>query len=211
MRRSISPALLAVLPLLFAWTSQGWACKGDKVLFDEDFQFHDASWRAADKNFEIKDGFATIKPEIHHGYRALNRGFQFDDVDICVTLSAIEISNPAGAKAGLVFWAKDLSNSYNFLIAANGYFEVGRLIAGAWVTAPIGWTQSDAVKQGVNEPNTLRLTIKGQTLTAEINDKQVVRLRAQAPGTSSMVGIYGESSDTIDTWHFSDLKVTNVK
>jgi hypothetical protein len=210
MRRSILAAA-ALLPFVLAGAGQALACNGDKVLFEDDFSFQDASWGDSDKNFSIKEGSAVIKPEVQRGYKALNNAFLFDDADICLTVTAVEVSKPEQAAGGLAFWAKDLRNAFFFLIAANGYVKVGRLVNSGWVNPPFDWTQSDAVKQGPNQPNKLRLTIKAQTLALEVNGKPVGKLRAQSPGSSSLVGIYGESSDKVDTWKFNDLKVTNVK
>jgi hypothetical protein len=210
MRRSILTAA-TVLSLMSAGISQTLACNGDKVLFNEDFSFADASWGGVDKYLSIKDGSAVIKADVQKSYRVLNNAFLFDDADVCVTLTAVEVSKPEDSAGGLVFWAKDLRNAYVLLLASNGYFKIGRLVNGSWVNAPFDWTQSDAISQGLNQPNKLRLTIKGQTLAIEINDKPAAKLRGQSPGSSSMVGIYGESSDKIDTWKYNDLKVTNVK
>jgi hypothetical protein len=211
MRRSVFTAAITALSLLSAGAGQAIACNGDKVLFNEDFSFADASWGGTDKYLQIKDGSAFIKPDIQRSYRVLNNAFLFDDADICLTVTAVDVSKPEDASGGLVFWAKDLRNAYMLLLASNGYFKVARLVNGGWVNPPFDWTQSDAVKQGLNQPNKLRLTIKGQTLAIEINDKPSAKLRAQSPGSSSLVGLYGESSDKVDTWKYNDLKVTNVK
>ena len=81
------------------------------------------------------------------------------------------------------------------LLATNGYYKIGRMADGAWVNAPLDWTQSDAIVQGVSKPNTLRLTIKGQSLAVFINGKPGAVLRAQSPETSSLIGLYAESAD----------------
>jgi hypothetical protein len=85
------------------------------------------------------------------------------------------------------------------------------LVNAAWVNPPLDWTQSDAIVQGINKPNALRLTIKGQTLAVEINGKPGTTLRAQSPGAPSLIGLYAESSEKVDAWKFNNLKVTNVK
>jgi hypothetical protein len=211
MRRSILATALAVLPLILAGTGGGLACSGDKVLLDEDFSFQDAAWGDSDKNFVIDKGSAFLRPDVQRGYKALNQGFQFGDADICLTVTAVDVAKPEEAAGGLAFWAKDFKNAYFLLIASNGYVKIGRLVNGAWVNAPFDWTQSDAVKQGPNQPNKLRLTIKGQVLAFEVNDKPIGKLRAQSPGSTSLVGIYAESSTKVDSWKFNDLKVTNVK
>jgi hypothetical protein len=211
MRRPTIAIALFVVALVLSNVKPGFACQGDKVLLAEDFSTADASWGAQNENFSIKDGAATIKPDSQRGYKALDNAFLFDDADICVTVTALDIGKPEASAGGLVFWAQDYRNAYFLLLATNGYYKIGRLMDGAWVNAPLDWTQSDAIVQGVNKPNTLRLTIKGQSLAVEINGKPGAALRAQSPGASSLIGLYAESADRVDTWKFNALKVTNVK
>jgi hypothetical protein len=209
-RPTIAIALF-VAALIVSTADQGFACQGDKVLLAEDFSAADASWGAQNNNFVIKDGAATIKADSQRGYKALDNAFLFDDADICVTVTALDIGKPEATAGGLVFWAQDYRNAYFLLLATNGYYKIGRLIDGAWVNAPLDWTQSDAIAQGVNKPNTLRLTIKGQVLAVEINGKPGATLRAQSPGAATLIGLYAESADKVDTWKFNALKLTNVK
>ena len=211
MRRRIVAIVLLVAALMLSTTKPSFACRGDKVLLAADFTTMDASWGAQTNNFTIKDGAAFVKADSQRGYKALDNAFLFDDADICVTVTALDIGKPEASAGGLVFWALDYRNAYFLLLATNGYYKIGRMVDGAWVNAPLDWTQSEAIVQGVNKPNTLRLTIKGQSLAIEINGKPGAMLRAQAPETSSLIGLYAESADKVDTWKFNDLRVTNVK
>jgi hypothetical protein len=211
MRRPTVAIAFFVAALMLSHARPSFACEGDKVLLAENFSSADASWGAQNENFTIKDGAATIKADSQRGYKALDNAFLFDDADICVTVTALDIGKPEASAGGLVFWAQDYRNAYFLLLATNGYYKIGRLVDGAWVNAPLDWTQTDAIVQGVDKPNTLRLTIKGQDLAVEINGKPGAMLRAQSPGAASLIGLYAESADKVDTWKFNDLKVTNVK
>jgi len=210
MRRSMLAVLSAAAVLYLAGAERSFACQGDTVLLNEDFSFADASWGDQSNSFAIKDGSAIIKADRQRGYKALDNSFLFEDADICLTVTALEIAKPVESAAGLVFWAQDYKNAYVLLLATNGYFKIGRLANGAWVNPPLDWTQSDAIVQGINKPNTLRLTIKGQSLTVEINGKPGAKLQAQSPGAPSLIGLYGESSERLDVWQFNNLKVTSV-
>lgn len=211
MRRSAVAIVLLATALMLSIARPAFACDGDKVLLAEDFKTADASWGAQNDNFAIKDGAAVVKADSQRGYKALDNAFLFDDADICVTVTALDIGKPEASAGGLVFWAQDYRNAYFLLMATNGYYKIGRLVDGAWVNAPLDWTQSDAIVQGVNKPNVLGLTIKGQSLAVSINGKPGAVLRAQSPESSSLIGLYAESADKVDTWKFNDLKVTNVK
>lgn len=211
MRRTAVTIVLFATALMLSIATPAFACDGDKVLLAEDFKTADASWGAQNDNFAIKDGAAVVKADSQRGYKALDNAFLFDDADICVTVTALDIGKPEASAGGLVFWAQDYRNAYFLLLATNGYYKIGRLMDGAWVNAPLDWTQSDAIVQGVNKSNVLGLTIKGQSLMVSINGKPGAVLRAQSPETSSLIGLYAESADKVDTWKFNDLKVTNVK
>jgi hypothetical protein len=211
MRRLTIAVIMATMPLVLSGAGRAFACEGDKVLLAENFSAADASWGDQSNNFTIKDGSAVIKADSRRGYKALDNAFLFDDADICVTATAVEIGKPDGSAGGLVFWAQDYRNAYFLLLASNGYFKIGRLVNAAWVNPPLDWTQSEAIAQGINKPNRLRLTTKGQTLTVEINGKPGTTLQAQCPSAPSLIGLYAESSEKVDTWKFNDLKVTNAK
>lgn len=211
MGRHNSILVIAAMAIWFAGVGRSFACDGDKVLLAEDFSAADAAWGAPSRNFSIKDGAAVIKADSQRGYKALDNAFLFEDADICLTATAHEISKPEESAGGLVFWAQDYRNAYFLLLAANGYFKIGRMVNAAWVNPPLDWTQSDAVVQGIGKPNRLRLTIKGQALGVAINGKPAAALQAQAPSLPSLIGLYAESGVEPDTWKFNDLKVTNVK
>jgi hypothetical protein len=197
-RPPLAAALIAV-PLLVAGTGASLACGGDTVLLNEDFSFADASWGAPSNNFTIKDGAAVIKADSQHGYKALDNAFLFQDADICLNVTALEVAKPEESAGGLAFWAQDYKNAFFLTIAANGYYKIGRMVNGAWVNPPFDWAQSDLIVQGVNKPNALRLTIQGQTLAVEINGKPATRLRGQAPAAPSLIGLYAESGDKADS------------
>jgi hypothetical protein len=210
--RGAAPAFVVPLLLLTAVSSESRACDGDTVLLNEDFSFADASWGQQSDSFAIKDGAAIIRPEPGHGYKALDNAFLFADADICLGVTALEVGKPEESAGGLVFWAQDYKNAFFLTIATNGYFKIGRMINGGWVNPPLDWTQSDLIAQGVMRPNKLRLTIAGQTLAVAINDRPAIKLRAQSPGPSSLIGLYAESGQTAaDSWKFNDLQVTTLK
>ena len=111
---------------------------------------------------------------------------------------------PRAATPGMLFWVVDKDNFYQAVIAPNGMFTVARKVSGKIVpTAPVAWLQSDAVKTGANEKNTLRVTLEGQTVIVRINDKEIARFRGQAPEAPSYVGLVASSAPAaVDTWSF---------
>ena len=189
------------------------ACTGDKILFEEKFEFADPTWGAQSNGFKIGDGKAILRAPQNSVQLQWNTAFVFDNADICITLLLTEqTSDPTNSSGGLMFWVTDNQNYFTLETSTNGYFRIARRSAGQWVANPIGWTTTDALKQGPNQPNKLRLRLEGQTVTVEINDKQVIKFRGQAPGRPSSIGLTSGSAPTsTDPWAFSDLKVTNIK
>src|ERR1700757_2773587 len=137
MRRTIIAVTFVAAALMLSDITPSFACHGDKVLLAEDFASVDASWGAQTNNFAIKDGAAVIKADSQRGYKALDNAFLFDDADICVTVTALDIGKPEASAAGLAFWAQDYRNAYFLLLATNGYYKIGRMMDGGWVNAPL--------------------------------------------------------------------------
>ena len=115
------------------------ACRGEKVLFEDDFSFHDRSWGTASEAFEIKDGKATFKPKPNQVFWSWNPAFAFDDADVCVELTLVQSTDELRSGAGIMFWIKDNANYFTFIIASNGYYMVRRQVGGAWLADIIGW------------------------------------------------------------------------
>ena len=114
--------------------------------------------------------------------------------------------------AGLLFWLTDKDNFYEVVVAPNGLFTVARKVDGKiMATAPVRWTKTKALKLGADAKNVIRVTLEDQTVVIKLNDTEVARFRGQAPDGPSHIGLVAASApDATDTWHLSDLKVTNV-
>jgi hypothetical protein len=196
----------------WGFAGQAAACEGDKILFQEKFTSRDPIWGRPSDRVKIGDGKAIIRPAVNMSQWQLESGFAFEDADICVTVTLLETADPARGAGGLIFWAKDNSNYYVLNIASNGYYQVNRFMSGRWAPDVIPWTESDVIKKGPNQPNVLRVTLRGQMVTVGINGKEITRFRAQAPEGPSLTGIFAASApEKPDAWQFTDLKVTNVK
>ena len=203
---------LIALGLLLA-ASPALACTGQSVHLEADFQTHDLAWGEEDARFQVLGGEAVLKPAPGTQTARWNRGVNLTDLDGCVTILMPEATAEASRSyAGLLFWLEDKNNFYEAVISPNGLFTVARKIRGKLVeAAPVPWTKADALKLAPGEKNTLRVTLKGQMVVVRINDSEVARFHGQAPDGPSRIGLVAASSpDVSNTWHLSDLKVTNV-
>ncbi len=203
---------LIALGLLLA-ASPAFACTGQSVHLKADFRTHDLAWGEEDARFQVSGGEAVLKPAPGTQTARWNRGVHLTDLDGCVTISMPEATAEASRSyAGLLFWLEDKNNFYEAVISPNGLFTVARKIRGKLVeAAPVPWTKAGALKLGPGEKNTLRVTLEGQMVVVRINDSEVARFRGQPPDGPSRIGLVAASSpDVSNTWHLSELKVTNV-
>lgn len=203
---------LIALGLLMA-ASPAFACTGESVYLEADFQTHDLAWGEEDARFKVSDGEVILNPAPGSQTARWNAGVNLEDLDACVTITTPDATTEASRSyAGLLFWLEDKNNFYEAVISPNGLLTVARKIRGKLVEAvPVPWTKANALKLGPGEKNRLRVTLEGQTVVVTINDSEVARFRGQAPDGPSQIGLVAASSpDATNTWHVSELKVTNV-
>src|SRR5258708_7152202 len=111
----------------------------------------------------------------------------------------------------MVFWAQDYGNYYGLFIEGAGGAAVIRLQNGKWLY-PVSWRKADSVKNKPGDTNTIRVTLKGNTGVAYINDKQFAMFKGQPPANGSQFGLHGESeAERTNTWAFSNVKITDLQ
>lgn len=186
------------------------ACKGKTVLFEDNFKDADPAW-ASGEGFSIEFGQAKIAVKPNGGLTSLYGGSLFENADMCVDVTIPEAKHPSYTAGGIVFWAQDYGNYYGLFIDANGGGAVVRLQNGKWLY-PVSWRKSDGVKVGTGQVNALRVTLKGNTGVAYINDKQFAMFKGQPPANGSQFGLHGESeADRQNAWSFANVKITDLQ
>jgi hypothetical protein len=188
------------------------ACKGPKVMFQDDFRQIDDNWNVDPHvdSVTVEDGKVKVKADPSGGYTVLYGGVVFDDADLCVTVQVPRhMENGAQAAAGPVFWAQDYDNYYTFTITPDGVAALARLIRGRWHYLLI--RVADRIKTRPGDKNVLRVTTKGNSITTYINDVKFATVRAQVPENGGEIGLHAQSEQAHrDTWKFMDLKVTDL-
>ncbi len=203
---------LVALALLYA-ANPALACTGASAHISGEFQTGDKGWGEPDAQFQPKAAEAVFTPQVGTQTARWNAGPALTDLDACVTLAMPETTADASRSyAGMLFWVVDKDNFYQAVISPNGMFTVARKVRGRIVAAaPVNWLQTNALKLGPNEKNTLRVTLEGQSVVVRINDQEVARFRGQAPDAPSHVGLVAASAPAaVDTWRMTDFKVTDV-
>jgi hypothetical protein len=123
--------LLVVCAAAMLVSSAAFACKGNTVLFEDDFTVADPAWPHDDMS--IGEGGARLTPDREEYLVVLYSAREFGNVDICVDV----VLPPGGdedSAGGVVFWADSEDAFYWYQIAGNGSVEVTRLRAGRWLT-----------------------------------------------------------------------------
>lgn len=125
----------------------------------------------ADSNIAVSGGALTYiqKTPGTFSYRIIGR--QGSDFRAEVS-TALPKGCGSGDKFGLMFRILDANNYYVIQVDCEGRYRLMRLVGGAG-TALIDWSQSTAIKRGVNAANTLRVETKGNSMTMFINGERL--------------------------------------
>ena len=189
-------------------SSPALACKGRNVILADDFTTPDAAWGDNDDSFIIGSGTLQLKPAPGSTLGGVYQGELFEDADICIDMVMPTGRNPPNG--GLLFWWQDWDNAYLFQADATGSAAVFRWQRGRGLF-PVSWRKAPSLKTAANAVNTLRLTLKGGTATAYINDQRFATFKGNPPQGGGMIGAFGASENGVsNTWTFSNLKVTDL-
>jgi hypothetical protein len=201
--RAIAGALVA----LAIAASPALACKGTEI-FADDFQRDSGSWDSGDW-IKIGGGFAELS--LPAGYAGVMRylGDVPKDFDMCV-----DITNPAiasgdgGGVGGTALWFTDYENVNLVAVAPAGVLGAVRVVKGkVQVASP--FRKQAVLKAGPNAKNTLRVTVKGNSVTVYANDQKVAAYRTN-PGDGAL-GLFAEAdNDKPTVWRFSNFKLTEA-
>lgn len=130
-----------------------------------------------------------------------------DLADFVLEVEARQVEGPLDNNLGLLVRYQEGDDSfYWFQISSDGYFSVDLREADDW-TSLIGWQASDAIAQGLNATNHLRLVCRGNEFTFYVNDSPLTTLvdDAYAAGNIGLAaGAFDEPGVVI---HFDNLKV----
>jgi hypothetical protein len=185
------------------WSNPALACKGTVVILQDDFKTVDAAWDTVD-GFAIESGQAKYSGKDAVGL--YYNGNLFTDFDYCIDITMSKMTDPPQQSQGVVFWATDYDNRYMLLVSGDGQATIARKQNGKYIY-PVAWRKFDAIKTDVGAVNSLRVVVKGGTVTANVNDKPFATLKGQPPKEGSQIGLYFTGPDPFVV---TNLKVTNV-
>lgn len=187
------------------------ACQGPKTLFSDNFREVDASWGLDSPDVQVEDGKVKVKAQPDISNLLIYKGVLFTDADLCLSVRMPNVvSNSDNTMAGPIFWAKDYDNYYMFMVTPSGYAEITRKTGGKWIDV-IAWRQDTNIKRDAGSTNVLQVETHGDTITAMINGAKFASVKGQVPDGGGQIGMRAQSEkDQVDTWKFSQLKVTDL-
>jgi hypothetical protein len=200
---SIRPLAIATVVTCLA-SVPALACTG-KALLKEEFTTG-RGWQKGE-GAAIGAGKAVIAVDPQKVGFILYNGDVYDDIDMCVDVSVDKIKETGGV-AGFVFWQSDWNNFALFLIQPNRVASIVRVVKGQRLV-PVDWEKTELVDGKAGAVNKLRLTLKGGTQTAYINDKPFAELSIRPPSDPGKIGLWTESEQGgVNSWTFANLRIT---
>jgi len=187
------------------------ACKGKKVQFTDDFRQVDSSWGVDPDAVSVEDGKVKIKADPTTNYVVLYKGPKFIDADMCVTIQIpLLFGGRAELRAGPVFWAVNYDSYYAFLVQPDGRAALVHYDKGS-MTPVIKLRAVENLKTDPGDKNVLRVTTRGNNVTAYVNDVKFASVNRRVPEGGGLFGLFAQSEPSHrDTWKFTDLKVTDL-
>ena len=111
----------------------------------------------------------------------------YDDIDFCVTATAVSGDKLENAAYGVMFWYVDSNNYYAVEIDTNGKAAIYRSQRDNWLPQ-VRWQDTDSVKKGAGEANQIRVVTLGNKATVYINGQNSSRSKACRRRTASRSG-----------------------
>jgi hypothetical protein len=186
--RIVSLAVAAGLACLLASSGAALAaCKATpESLFEDHFTQLDDTWGHY-QNYDVEDGKLVIKPPAGYNTSTINNTSLYDEVDICVEMSA-DAPVAEGSCGSIIFWAVDYDNYYSFQVSTEGQASFWRRQRGKWLNQ-VSWQDAQGVEKGATVINELRVITSGKTAKLYINDKLFKEVKGQPPKDGSLIGL----------------------
>ncbi len=112
----------------------------------------------------------------------LNQTFTATQGDFCTEGPFPADPAKTNAGIGVLFWGTDYSNYWGATAYADGAVWLSKLANNQWSTIFSTPPNSNLVKTGPTDVNSVRAVVKNGTITIIVNGKTVRSVRAQMPG-----------------------------
>jgi hypothetical protein len=183
----------------------------DGVLLEDTFADPGSGWetyRDSDLETGYQDGefrIAVLQKDITT-WNTPTGGQEF--ADFVVEVDARQVEGPLDNSFGLVVRVQpDDENLYRFAISGNGYYVVDLYQNGQWTTLK-DWEASEAIQQGLNAVNRLRVVCDRSKFSFYVNDAHLADLIDNTFSSGKIgftVGTASEEGGVVV--HFDNLRV----
>jgi pectate lyase len=166
------------------------------VLFSDDFSKTSSGWDKASgtEGFtDYQDGAYHISVTVANYDLWANPSESFTDTS--VEVDATLVSGTEDNDMGVLCRYQDTSNYYFAEIASDGYYGIGKVVAGTQNALTDGFPATDLVKSGVGTTNHMRVDCVGNTITLYINGTQAASV-TDSEFSSGDVGLIAGTYDT---------------
>jgi hypothetical protein len=195
---------VAALGLLLAAGPAAAECNRDNALFEDDFEFMDASWGQPNDNVFVEGGAFVVKGS----WGQVNFQTTSEVADYCIDATIVESEDPDGTGAFLIFWFQDWENYYSVGYWGNGTFQVDRMIKGKWANVTVV-PSAPAIKPGVGQTNSFELKLRPKDVTVFVNGTQISRFKGKPPKGGGPVGFQAfESAGKPAVVNFDNIVVS---
>ncbi len=146
------------------------------VLYQDDFSDPNSGWEIFSDSekgeMDYFDSFFRI--QVLGSQQMLLNHPGLDFTDVRVEADMIKVIGSSNDMFGLICKAADQQNYYFFVISSDGYYGIGKMIAGetSMINAP-GMLPSEIISQGISK-NHLRADCVGEHLTLSVNGQELV-------------------------------------
>lgn len=180
------------------------------VLFEEPFSDPGSGWDIYTDS-DVETGYVNgeYRVAVFHadmtGWGSPSGGY--DWANFAVEVDARQVQGPLDGAFGLLARLQpDRQSYYRFSISGDGYYLVDSLNQGQWATL-VDWQLSQAIRQGLNEVNRLRVVCDRSKFSFYVNDALLIEV-IDNTFTSGRIGL---SVSTYDKGgvvvHFDNLRV----
>jgi Domain of Unknown Function (DUF1080) len=163
------------------------ACqKSDDAAFSDSFDTLDPTWGEYE-NYKVENGKLVIRPPAGYNTSTINTASIYDDVDVCVEMTAIPPIKK-GSCGSILVWAVDYDNYYSFQVSTEGEASFWRRQRGRWLSQ-IGWQAADGYNKDEGAVNDLRVTTEGNKARLYINGKLFKEVKGSPPKEGQQIGL----------------------
>jgi len=135
---------------------------------------------------------------------------QYGEIAYQVTMTITQ-----GDCGGLTFRYIDNRNFYFFEVCANGTYDIGDYVNGQSNLLYSNFRTSSAIKQGLNQPNTIAITVQGDTVNIFINGSKSIDTGTSSSLTGStfsqgQIGLLADDSGNPTTIAYTNALVWTI-